>query len=327
MALRRRVLPRSCATEDTVTRELFSETLRELRADLAKQPEADAKGLQRGLSADDIARESLMCTRFTDGFKAEGFCRVHLAPSIIPGAGAGVFAAEDIAEGDIVTFYPGDILTFSRGGCSQASSRSTETRSIIWGAHVPAELRADPPSTWVDYEIGVSEFYTIMGLPSMLDDMAYVGHMVNDGAMLQTSTGGDHPVGASAAYIAHSEKLANAAHIDLAGCHAAVVATRALTAGEEVFVTYGVQYWASREIRLVELAGDADKLGGIDPGERAAPDEVGVGSPALLVGDSRRGEGAPSARREERRRQKRKRKKTTRAGKSPRGSGGFGRGG
>lgn len=260
MATRRRGVPRCCATEeDTVTREQFSETLRELRADLAKQPEADAKGLERGLSADDIARESLMCTRFTDGFKAQGFCRVTIAPSNIPGAGAGVFASEDIAEGDLVTFYPGDILTYSREGNIEASARSTQTRSVIWGAHVPAKLKTDPPSTWVDYELGISAVYTIMGHPSMQDDMAYAGHMINDAAMLQSSACGDDPAGASAAYVATSEELANVAHVDLAGCHAAVVATRALKAGEEVFVTYGAQYWASRETRRLELARDADE--------------------------------------------------------------------
>ena len=267
MGTKRRASPTCCATEDTVTREGFSETLRELRADLAQQPDALSKGQQRGLSADQIACESLMCTRFTSGLEAEGFCRVYLAPSSIPGAGAGVFASEDFEEGDILTFYPGDILTFSRH--PRRSSRRAKTRSVIWGAHVPTELQLDNPSKWVDYEVGISDVYTIMGHPWLLDEMAYVGHMVNDGAMLESCAGGDAAgKSAASAYIASSEKLANAAHVDLAGCHAAVIATRVVKADEELFVTYGVEYWASREIRIGELAAAGPPAAGV-PSVRA----------------------------------------------------------
>lgn len=290
-----------------MTRELFSETLRELREDLASQPAAQLKGQQRGLTADQIACESLMCTRFTSGFEAQGFCRVYLAPSTIPGAGAGVFASEDFEEGDILTFYPGDILTFSRH--PRRSTRSAKTRSIIWGAHVPAELQVDKPSKWVDYEVAVSDVYTIMGHPSLLDDMAYVGHMVNDGAMPQSCAGGD-AAGESAAYIATSEKLANAAHIDLAGCHAAVVATRAVKADEELFVTYGVEYWTSREIRMGEVAGVQ-------------------GSPAPSVGSfmESEAEGPPAVKQDGKSRSQKTKRKARRSDRRPsRGSGGFARG-
>ena len=109
----------------------------------------------------------------------------------------------------------------------------------------------------MDYEVGISDVYTIMGHPWLLDEMAYVGHMVNDGAMLKSCADGDATGESAASYLASSEELANAAHVDLAGCHAAVVATRAVKADEELFLTYGVEYWTSREIRMGELMGAA----------------------------------------------------------------------
>jgi hypothetical protein len=97
-----------------------------------------------------------------------------------------------------------------------------------------------------------------VGIPDLNQDPAYLGHFANDGARL---LGVDE--GAADDYVAASERARNAQHVDVAdGLHMVTLATRHIRRGEEIFVSYGEEYWMeynSRHHFMVELEEEEDR--------------------------------------------------------------------
>lgn len=181
----------------------------------------------RGVASSEIVRESVMASRYALDLDA---CEVGSGGV----AGRGCFAARDVAAGELLTIYPGDALC--RGDAA------VRTRGVTFASHVPEALRDAEALTgaWVDYEVAPYRgSTTIVGIPDLAGERAYLGHYCNDGATL--GAGGD-----AGAYAAASAAAANACFESLADMHCAVVATRRIAAGEEVLVTYGAAYWRTR---------------------------------------------------------------------------------
>ena len=78
--------------------------LEEVYSDADRIEAADA----RGLSAAELARERLLCTRLAGLALAR--TRISSAGAV---AGMGVFAARDIGAGELITCYPGDASPLS----------------------------------------------------------------------------------------------------------------------------------------------------------------------------------------------------------------------
>lgn len=133
--------------------------------------------------------------------------RSIVGPSKIEGAGRGLFATEDIKEGDVITCYPGDALlcellvpspdSKDEGGDKGDSFDFDDDENqavdevVLWGTHVHKSDRWDddtvfdgsksnPPLT--SYAVMMNEAYAVMGHPSLDDNPAYIGHFANDGA-------------------------------------------------------------------------------------------------------------------------------------------------
>ncbi|KAK1733126.1 hypothetical protein QTG54_016264 [Skeletonema marinoi] len=127
--------------------------------------------------------------------------RAIVGPSEIEGAGRGLFATEDIKEGDVITCYPGDALlcelpSTDEGGEGDPFDLEDDENEavdevVLWGRHVPKGDRWDddtvfdgskssPPLT--SYAVTMSDVYSVMGHPSLDDNPAYIGHFANDGA-------------------------------------------------------------------------------------------------------------------------------------------------
>ena len=124
----------------------------------------------------------------------------------------------------------------------------------------------------VDYGIQEDETYVVIGMPQLGCDAAYAvsplyvysehtqnqsshasnsrqyltrqGHFINDGACLEEGAERGLPAeGAVERYLAASTARRNAENTDLDGLHMVSVATCDIPAGDEIFVTYGTDYW------------------------------------------------------------------------------------
>ena len=156
----------------------------------------------------------------------------RVGPSTVRGAGRGLFAARDCEEGDLLTCYPGDALVLF------------DINATIWGEHV--DDAHDRSRVDQQYMLrAVRDDWGIVALPGLLEEKdpgSYLGHFANDGV-------GSAPTRESdlSSYVLESFDRANAIHQDFEGCHMVTVATRDIKKGEEIFVTYGPEYWMEQE--------------------------------------------------------------------------------
>ena len=179
------------------------------------------------LSESDLCR-NMLCTRLDD---------LRLARARVGESehhGRGVFATRDIAEGELITFFPGDALMLWQ----DAGKRD---HGLFFGKHVPKEARGAGSVDELrrDYELTVDATRTIVGDPQRADDPAYIGHMCNDGAACVT-------LDARAHYAVETARACNAAFFPVEGCHMWTKAIRPIAEGDEVLVSYGEGYWLSR---------------------------------------------------------------------------------
>lgn len=157
--------------------------------------------------------------------------RTTVGPSTI--AGRGLFAAVDCRKGDLLTCYPGDGLIFTPEAAGW---------SMQWGSHVQKADRKtvnDLADSMFGYILFVDDDYGILGLADYDDNPNYLGHFANDGATTLPTCEAD-----LAPYVLDSNSVRNAMHQGISGdCHMITVATRDIGKGEEIFVTYGPEYW------------------------------------------------------------------------------------
>ena len=91
-----------------------------------------------------------------------------------------------------------------------------------------------------DYCFSWDAHYHFLGHPMFDTDPTYLGHFVNDAAK-PTADPNSHDV-----YVAVSMSKMNCVFEDLQRLTVAVVASRDIKAGEELFVSYGLGYWSTR---------------------------------------------------------------------------------
>lgn len=104
-----------------------------------------------------------------------------------------------------------------------------------WAAQDPEFIQR----AW-SYSVRISALRAVVGDPTATDDDAYLAHMANDFA---SCTEADET--STTVYTSSSEAAANVG-LDSAttnGCHVVMVATKHIREGEEIFLSYGSNYW------------------------------------------------------------------------------------
>ena len=97
---------------------------------------------------------------------------------------------------------------------------------------------------------GLLATLSLVADPSKRADPSYMGHMLNDGA-----TCADEALRSQ--YVVAANAARNVEQAMLEGCHMAIVTTRDVTRGEELFLSYGAFYWIKRlGPRGTQAAGD-----------------------------------------------------------------------
>jgi len=191
---------------------------------------------------EDIIRLQLLYTRLQN----LRLNRTHVGPSTIPNAGRGLFASHNVSKGELLTCYPGDALVLlpSSSDDHKEGRPKVDEWTVLLGEHVLSHQRLDNNiSRWFlpnlihvqDDTVG------IVGLPILDNDTAYLGHFCNDGVSNDTIPTNRKEC---ARYVLSSNEKANAVHQDVAKeSHMVTIATRNIQKGEEIFVSYGSDYW------------------------------------------------------------------------------------
>ena len=248
-----------------LTMESLRDLLHKKQADLLEEASND-ETLDTEISASDRVQEMLLSTRIPSLTAILNNTRVDT--STIPNAGRGLFATRAIQANEVITCYPGDAILISKPSIVDDFhvKRQDEEddddddddwveETVTWGSHVDPSDRWDEDSVFdgnekqdplTHYACAISDTYSVMGLPALDDDTAYLGHFANDGAGHIALGQGDPTRGVEesiASYVIESIDVSNAMHKEVDGLHMATVATRTIAVGEEILVTYGPDYW------------------------------------------------------------------------------------
>jgi len=291
--LRVQSTPREIGHDNTSIASQINQALEKRRQELLSDPAELQPILQqheisndndRVLSQEELIRRTILSTRL----QHLNLNRTRLAESTVVGAGRGLFATENIEEGEIITCYPGDALfcDYSEQEDDYEGADDDDddddshyadriarwmghvrTLSPIWGEHVCVKDRLEkdavndgiqdksiPPLT--SYAVTVDDVYTVMGMPTLDKDPAYYGHFANDGAghwILERGDGSSSSMGVDeciSEYIFESLDVSNAIQRPLeGGLHMVMLASRDINDGEEILMTYGPDYWMAHSQR------------------------------------------------------------------------------
>ncbi len=162
---------------------------------------------------------------------------VEIKPSKIHGNG--VFAKKNIKKDELITFYPGDIINYQPNGDRHIPGHIT----MAFSSQRFEEKFGNPKSSDDfnnDYGYDIDGNYTIMGCPYFTNDSNYMGHFINDGAKSNSTKKSDELYN-KISYLKQNCRFYNCK----GGLHVAILATRDIVIGEELFIMYGTGYWES----------------------------------------------------------------------------------
>lgn len=153
--------------------------------------------------------------------------------------GRGVFAKQKINKGELITIYPAHYVSVRPGGHDNPGSLGCIGSSLVErkGLVLTETIRSF-------YAFDVTEHYVIYGHPDLIDNPAFLGHMINDGAKGH-STKATHNQKELLVYTKVSLALSNSKFQVVGGLCVVIVATKEIQIGDEVLVTYGYSYWTS----------------------------------------------------------------------------------
>lgn len=203
-----------------------------------------------------MSQETLCLSLFRTRFPDLRLNRCYVAESTISNAGSGLFATRCIEEGELITLYPGDAMLVWNNSVGDFAGGVGQ----MFGNHVKQEDRTVDRSTDSarQYELKIGDRHSLVADPLLVEDAAYLGHMTNDAAVLESREQESVDV-----YVNASREGHNAAHLELEGSHVVTVATKNIARGEEIFASYGYGYWFSR-ILCEKRTGSTRSGGGIN---------------------------------------------------------------
>ncbi len=97
------------------------------------------------------------------------------------------------------------------------------------------------------YNLQVDEQYCIMGCFDIINNTSYLGHMINDGGIIDKSDKNFDN------YYLTSSMNANCVFTSISGLHMAIVASKDIEIGQELLITYGKKYWEEMDKKMLNL--------------------------------------------------------------------------
>ena len=172
--------------------------------------------------------------------------------------GRGLFAKNDISKNEIITFYPADIASY------------IPNEDVIKPDHIPVETYSqrfktqfgenikkerEIAATMNEYTYDLDPNYRIIGSPYFTKDTNYMGHVINDGAKSDSTE-------SNKVYLTISSLKSNCTFYHLKDLHVAIIATKNIKKDEELYITYGVEYWESYNKRKLKNVSESASTNG-----------------------------------------------------------------
>ena len=149
----------------------------------------------------------------------------------------GVFATRDIKKLELITLYPADIVKpypdgrGTKGGLVKYGIYNSNFISEKYHVTDRDDLRL---KLLHHYDFELSPKVSIIGNPKIIDNPAYLGHMINDNC----NNGKD------AEEYSNSLQNSNVVAKPIYDAkYITVIASRDIKCGEELFLSYGFKYW------------------------------------------------------------------------------------
>jgi len=152
--------------------------------------------------------------------------------------GNGLFANVNIKKGDIITLYPCDVLAYYPEEKRECVGYMF-SEELIDNEEIKTKFNNNR-KFYKDYQYAINNTYSIIGLPEINNNPAYMGHICNDGAQ-------GHSEKDKLIYEKISVIKSNAYYKNICDCMVAIVAFRDIKVNEEILVTYGHGYWITRK--------------------------------------------------------------------------------
>lgn len=148
--------------------------------------------------------------------------------------GNGLFAKVNIKEGEIITFYPCDVLAFYP---DKNKSKDGHKVGLICSEELSNKYKSNI-NHYKCYAYDVNDSYSIIGFPEINDNPSYLGHICNDGARGHSEKDKD-------IYNTVTSIKTNARFKVICDCIVVVVAVKDINIDEEILVPYTHSYWIS----------------------------------------------------------------------------------
>jgi hypothetical protein len=200
-----------------------------------------AEVLEHYRTTNEMAQEEVCFSMLRSRLPNLRLNRCFVGPSGVPAGGQGLFASRNVNDGELITLYPGDALLVWN---TTVVGDFSQDVGVMFGNHVQ-EMDRNPDRVCTDqarsYELQIRTGYSIVADPLLVDNPAYLGHMINDGSVLLGTDNESRTL-----YSASTHERHNAAFFLMEGCHFATIATKDILKDQEIFVSYGEGYWMSR---------------------------------------------------------------------------------
>lgn len=148
--------------------------------------------------------------------------------------GKGVFASVDIKQGELITFYPADVVLFKMQNEEKSFFYTQFSQEVIKHYNRNEDdLKKFAQNT--NYRLDVDGRYSIIGHPRFDQDSNFLGHYINDWFTGNPSKMDEQD------YLKNSlHKINCAFRPTKGGLH---VAVKDISKGEELLTAYGTKYW------------------------------------------------------------------------------------
>ena len=275
-----REIQTSSAKEPSLTSEMLSLRFRDVFAHFrslrpTSKDNRDEQPATIEIPDESIIRMNLLRTRH--GNLELDKCRIDV--STIPDAGYGVYATTTIQRNEFITLYPGDAIIQwkHKDHLDPATDGGIQ---IFFGTHIPESERTAAaldnnnfhcknssddskhrifmnhiPSAR-GYEVRVNDTISVIGDPNRKSDSAYLGHMINDYCTIQGNNTQTEEEIIRQYNIQSIQKSNCKIQVGIDQCHVEIVATRDIASDEELFLSYGSNYWLSRRIVTESTSSD-----------------------------------------------------------------------